>query len=140
MEPQVIDVVAKLRNLESVEKFGLVLDSRYPHFGASPDAVSEEYVIEVKCPTSAHTKTHYVKTNGNVTEKVLAQVHLQMLLCRKMKALLCVASPDFETSREVQVVEIDYFPQFIHEMIRKADDFWKTFIFPKLVSFVRKDI
>lgn len=29
---------------------GLQLDRRYPIFGASPDAISEEYVVEIKCP------------------------------------------------------------------------------------------
>ncbi|XP_074115102.1 uncharacterized protein LOC141537822 [Cotesia typhae] len=34
------------------KKCGLFLSEQYPHLGASPDAIDEEFVVEIKCPTS----------------------------------------------------------------------------------------
>ena len=78
-----------------------------PIFGSSPDGLSDEYVIEVKCPTNEKTVTNYLRSNVPAP-KVKAQIRLQMHFAYKKKGLLCVAHPDFETSRTVDIVAVQY--------------------------------
>lgn len=81
---------------------GFFLLPSYLVFGASPEAISQEYVVEVKCPSSDKQIKNYMK-QGEITNKFKAQVHSQMLCTGKQKALFCVAEPDFETTRNVNI-------------------------------------
>lgn len=85
----------------------------WPIFGASPDSISEDYVIEIKCPKSVKTRANYVNGSGIVQPKYNAQIQLQMLLCGRKKGLFCVASPSFESDGKVDVIEVDYDDVFI---------------------------
>ena len=46
--------VAKKRNIK-INPSGIILKSEYPMFEASPDDISRDNVIEVKCPTKGKT-------------------------------------------------------------------------------------
>ncbi|KAJ8896602.1 hypothetical protein PR048_001946, partial [Dryococelus australis] len=56
-------------------------------FGASPDALGKDYVVEIKCSASLKSKTLYIRRYGEVKPKHKAQMNLQMLLCNKKKAI-----------------------------------------------------
>lgn len=43
-----------------INQVGLLLNREYVFCGASPDGVSTEYCIEVKCPSSEKNITNYV--------------------------------------------------------------------------------
>lgn len=103
----------------------------FPVLGASPDGISKDYVIEIKCPSSLKNINSYIKDN-NITAKFKGQLHLQMLCAKKKKGLFCVASPDFEESNNVQILEIDYDEHFANELTAAAIENWKNFVFPKL--------
>ncbi|XP_030762458.1 uncharacterized protein LOC115887233 [Sitophilus oryzae] len=55
-----------------------------PVLGASPDGISKDYVVEIKCPSSVKNKNTYIKDN-NITAKFKGQLHLQMLCANKKK-------------------------------------------------------
>ncbi|XP_030746033.1 uncharacterized protein LOC115874875 [Sitophilus oryzae] len=93
-----------------------------PVLGASPDGISKDYVVEIKCPSSVKNKNTYIKDN-NITAKFKGQLHLQML---------CDASPDFEESNNVEILEIDFDEQFANELTAAAIENWENFVFPKL--------
>ena len=44
----------------------------------------------------------------------------------------CGASPDFETTKEVDVYPIDLDVKYVEETMTKCTAFWKQFVFPKL--------
>lgn len=69
-------------------KYGFILVPDFPIFGASPNAVRDDFVMEVKYPNSTKTFAHYIK-DGHITDKYKAQIHLQMFLTNKKKGLFC---------------------------------------------------
>lgn len=83
-------------------KSGLILNKEYPALGASPDGVSDKYVVEIKCLLKQETLKNYLKSNGKINPKCQVQIHLQMLFCKKDKGLFCIADPNFETNNEVK--------------------------------------
>lgn len=69
---------------------GLHLSPKYPLFGASPDALSDEFVVEIKCPSTAKTVKNYIK-DDIINNKFKAQIQLQMHLFNKKRGIFCVA-------------------------------------------------
>jgi len=130
LEWQVVKQVEKKTN-EQFQKCGLILDPAFPIFGSSPDAINDKYVLEVKCPTSLRTKEHFVK-NGILSDKSSAQIQLQMFLSKREQGFFCVASPDFEKTKEVDVYPVDLDVKYVEETMAKCTAFWKQFVFPKL--------
>lgn len=132
LEEKVLKAVSIDKNIK-ICKTGLFLDKEYPIFGASPDGISDEYVLEVKCPSSSKTYNNYVN-NGIVNVKYLSQIYLQMVLCKKQKGLFCVADPNFEENNKVNIFEVYLDRICIDFVIKNALLFWKKAIFPKLVK------
>jgi len=104
LESAVLSSVSKKYGI-CVTRCGLILSPSMPIFGSSPDGLSEEYVIEVKCPTKDKTMSHYLRASGPAPQ-VYAQIQLQMDFAKKKEGLLCVAHPDFETSENVDIVVV----------------------------------
>lgn len=113
---------------------GLFLDPRFPIFGASPDAISDDFVVEIKCPVSPQSSLNYLNARGELTPKCKAQVQLQMKLSGRKKALFCVALPDFEKSKKVKIVTVLYDERFVSNHMEKAKTFWKSSIGKLLLS------
>ncbi|KAJ8668959.1 hypothetical protein QAD02_000218 [Eretmocerus hayati] len=67
-----------------VSKCGIFILPAYPILGGSPDGISDDYILEIKCPASESTFKNYLH-NGNITPKYKAQMMLQMFVARKRK-------------------------------------------------------
>ncbi|KAJ8913990.1 hypothetical protein NQ315_008982 [Exocentrus adspersus] len=89
-------------------------DKPYPIFGASPDAIIDNFVVEIKCPTKEKTVTNYIKSN-QIVNKYKAQIHLQMLATEKKKGLFCVADPNFEVIGNLYTAVIR--PSFLYALV-----------------------
>lgn len=122
--------VEQLRKIK-IKKCGLKLSSEYPIVGASPDGLTEDYVIEVKCPLSEKAMSRYIKEN-KVSLKYKAQVQLQMHFYSRTKALFCVAASDFESTKNIIMIEEQYEKEFCEDMLKKCTLFWCNAIFPIL--------
>lgn len=132
LEKDVIKEVAKIHNIKIVES-GLFLKNEWPMIGASPDGLTDDCVIEVKCPTKAKTFiTYYSK--GKLGKKYYAQIQTQMQMTGKRKALFCIAHVDFETSKNVDVHEVVYNKKYCDDLFEKCVKFWKENIFDKLIK------
>lgn len=81
LEKKVLRVVEQKLDVKFKE-CGLILMADHPIFGASPDALGTDYVVEVKCPISKKTMKNYIN-NSEITKKYKAQVQLQMLASGK---------------------------------------------------------
>lgn len=112
---------------------GLLLSPNYPLLGASPDAISDEFVVEIKCPFTMKAVSTYVK-DGLITNKFKAQIHLQMILFGKTKGVFCVTDPSFEINQEICTYTVDFDRNFIEDIEASAETFWKANIFPMLLS------
>nr|XP_034194868.1 uncharacterized protein LOC117611080 [Osmia lignaria] len=62
LEKTVIAEVEKLIN-KKLKKCGIILIPQCPMLGASPDAMGENFVVEVKCPGSDKTFSQYISNN-----------------------------------------------------------------------------
>jgi len=136
LEQSVVKIVEKKMNVQ-IDKVGIKLSPDLPEFGASPDGLTNEFVVEVKCPRNSKTFSNYVR-NGCITPKFMAQVQLQMKMCGKSRALFCVAHTDFESSKEVTVLHINFDASLIDELISTARQYWENHIFPVLISAAHK--
>ena len=76
LEEEVIKQLSKDSNM-TLRRAGLCVMPCWPIFGASPDAVTDKYVVEVKCPFSSETKRNYV-VDGKPSPKRNAQIQLQI--------------------------------------------------------------
>ena len=116
------------------EKTGIHLLPCWPLFGASPDGMNKDFVVEIKCPISHETMKNYIAENGSLGSKYMAQIQLQMLMTGRNQGLFCVAHPDFETSGKVTIKMVKYDDAFLTNLMMKAQIFWKDFIFPVLIK------
>ncbi|KAJ8720543.1 hypothetical protein PYW08_006008 [Mythimna loreyi] len=74
LEKEVLKVVSGKEKIK-IKEAGLLLNADYPIFGATPDGLTENYIVEVKCPSTGATIPSYVKEN-KITPKFWAQVQL----------------------------------------------------------------
>lgn len=135
LEPLVL-LELKKNVSQNMHTTGLHLSPFYPVFGASPDALGKDFVVEIKCPSSSKSKTLYISKSGEITSKFKAQMNLQMLLCNKNKAIFCIADPKFEENKKISYFWYVYDPEFTQQLMADALHFWKAAIFPKLMKSV----
>uniref|UniRef100_A0A8D8A1L6 (northern house mosquito) hypothetical protein n=1 Tax=Culex pipiens TaxID=7175 RepID=A0A8D8A1L6_CULPI len=116
----------------SLRNAGLVLDPQFPWMGASPDGLADEFVLEIKCPYTPKTFECYIDVK-KLSKKYFAQIQLQMHMTHRTKALLGVAALDFEKSRQVTQVWIDYDKEYVDAVMKEAYEFWRKGVFPALL-------
>lgn len=136
LEEEVISEIEKILKL-SINKCGMFLIPSLPMIGASPDGISSEFVLEVKCPSSEKTVENYLK-NGQLSQKCKAQINLQMMATDKKKGLFCVANPNFERNKKFQFVWVKYDQNFTSQIVKDSMDFWKKNIFPVLLNSIKR--
>lgn len=112
---------------------GFYLSSEYPIMGASPDGISDDYVIEIKCPNSEKAMKNYI-CDGKITNKFKGQIQMQMLFAKKSKGLFCVASPDFENTNEISILDVEIDMEYCENIVKSCVNFWKLAVFPMLIK------
>lgn len=130
LEQKIINCAEK-KLLINIQKCGIFLSPKFPIFGASPDGISGNCIIEVKCPSSLKHRENYIK-NGVIAKKYLDQMMLQMKLCERKEGVFCVADPEFETNNNVDFYFVNYDENHCDELIEKCKKFWLHNVFPKL--------
>lgn len=89
LEASVLKEVEKKCNVK-LSRCGLLILPEHSIIAASPDAICEDFIVEVKCPTSERAMSRYIKNDKEISAKYMAQIQMQMHLFRKPKALFCV--------------------------------------------------
>lgn len=115
-----------------IKKSGLYLSAIHPHLGASPDGVQNDRVFEIKCPSSINTLQNYISESGAIHGKWIAQMHLQMYLSNKHKAIFCVAKPAFERNEKIEnliLKEVTFNKLYFNTLLRQITSFWQTAIY-----------
>ena len=100
---------------------------QFPMLGASPDAIGNDFIIEIKCPSKKQRVANYFP-NGKISRKCKAQMQLQMLATKTKKASLCVATPDFEETGNIDVYLEELDQEFVDEIVRGGIKFGETHI------------
>lgn len=135
LEGKVLNVLKKQIPCQ-FKNVGLHLSPKYPLFGASPDALSDEFVVEIKCPSTAKTLKSYIK-DGIINNKFKAQIQLQMHLFNKKRGIFCVADPSFEVNNSITIHYEDYDKDFVEVIQVAAEEFWKANVFPMLFKSLK---
>lgn len=115
----------------TLKQCGLFVDEKLPHFGASPDGIADEFVVEIKCPATPKTYSEYISVE-KLQRRYFAQIQLQMHITKRKKALLGVADLNFERNKKVVKVWIDYDENYVKELIDDANVFWIQAVYPLL--------
>lgn len=113
---------------------GIMLSATYPAIGATPDAVGEDVVVEIKCPSTLKTFTNYVNAKNEIANKYMAQIQLQMLMLNKSRGIFCVADPDFEKNGKITIINVTADREFIIPLIDSAMNFWTKYVYPLLIK------
>lgn len=126
-----------LKELEKVlvthiQDCGFTIIKNAAILGASPDGITDDAVIEIKCPMSEKTVSNDITPNGEIHKRYLAQINLQMHATNRRKGVFCIAHPDFEHSKKFTKVLVDYDSEFTEHLMDCAVQFWKNNVFPKL--------
>lgn len=127
--------VASILN-KKISICGVYICHEHPMIAASPDGLTKDAVIEIKCPTQAKTKDRYIK-NGVIMEKFNAQVQLQMYATGMRKCYFCVADSKFEENKKVDILLLHYDSAYTHNLLEKLVTFWKNNIYPILYRSTR---
>lgn len=131
MEEGVLNAVNRATNL-NFRKSGLILSAKRPIFGASPDGICDDYVLEIKCPKRSENFKNVLYDNGELKSGLKGQLQLAMHLAGKSQGILCIAHPEFERSnnaRDLEISYVDYDEHYVNRMARNATRFWAQYVF-----------
>lgn len=73
LEPKVHKQIKKETGI-NFQLCGFIMSNECPIMGASPDGISDDYVVEIKCPTTENTSNKY--SQGKIQERYKAQIQL----------------------------------------------------------------
>lgn len=112
LEDEAIDLYELIKNVV-VRKTGYITNSLYPGCMASPDGIDNEWYLEVK---SFGEKEHRKILKGEISFKILAQIHYGMLISGKKKGRLLAYCPQrdengdpiFEPKDQLKIIDIEY--------------------------------
>lgn len=120
------------KEFPELQRAGLIMNHKvHPFFAASPDGLHEDFVLEIKCPNTQKTFETYVDVN-KLSKKYFAQIQLQMFITGKSKALLAVASLNFEKTRNITKIWIPFDDDYMSDMLEQAMEFYERAVFPAL--------
>ncbi|CAG4934707.1 unnamed protein product [Colias eurytheme] len=135
LEKDVIKVLEKELKVQIIRP-GMYLMPSHPIFAASPDGMTSNAIVEIKCPSSQKSLNTFLP-KGKVSLKCNAQMQLQMLLTGKSEGIFCVADPNFEENKTIYVRELKYDDTHTQSLLKKSQVFWSKNIFPKLLKSVQ---
>lgn len=123
-----------------VEPAHFFMTPELPLFGASPDGIGTDFLLEIKSPQRNESISNYVKADGTRTRKVLLQILLQLKLSGKKKCFLLIPDQDFETNEMYRTIEVfldDAAEELLKNAMDQAELFWEKNIFPHLAKVMR---
>lgn len=131
LEPLVLAEIRK-KTAINFKKCGLLLRNDLPIFGASPDGISNDYSLEIKCPLNWNTFNTYFSSDQKPASRYMAQIQMQMYFSDKRKSIFCIAHPDFEITKDVKIVYVDYDETYCKDLIEMCIEFWSKAIYYKI--------
>lgn len=139
LEADVKVAVEKMLNGKITDS-GLWLQSALAIFGASPDGFGpkKKYCIEIKCPMTEQSHKTFIQRGKIVGKKYIAQVQLQMHLTKVSQTKFCVADPDFETNRKVEIIDVQYDEKYVtKELVEPCMKYWIENVYEKIREVVK---
>ncbi|XP_050679756.1 uncharacterized protein LOC126975765 [Leptidea sinapis] len=130
-----LEQLSIMKNVK-IENCGLFIDDKYPFLGATPDGITSDMIVEIKCPIAPfkigleeairQNKMHFYKKNKNgavvINQKSdwYFQVQGQLHICKKQQCLFGIWFGDNKIKTEI---------------IEKDEMYWADVMEPKLLKF-----
>lgn len=95
---------------------GFVTNSEYINAGCSPDGLTGDTLLEVKC---LNGERHEKLIKGDIPIEYLAQIHFGMVICDLKKAQLLAFNPEYE--QQLTIIDIPYDPEIADNIRTKLD-------------------
>lgn len=104
LEDEAIELYENIKHT-IVSHTGFVTNDDYPDCLYSPDGLTENVVVEVKC---FGEKPHMAIYNGVIPLKILAQIHFGMLITGKTHGHLVIYNPKLATKLAYKIIDVPY--------------------------------
>jgi hypothetical protein len=102
LEDEALELYVAITHRE-IARVGFITNDRFPNCGYSPDAMSDDRTIEVKCfKPDKHMKMFY----RDVPLEILAQCYFGMLICEKPQCDLVIYNPDLDAQHAFKIINI----------------------------------
>jgi len=104
LEDEAIELYEAIKRTP-VSRIGFVTNDLYPDCLYSPDGLTADIVVEVKC---FNEKEHRKIAGGDIPMKVLAQIHFGMLITERKAAHLVIYNPDLEPEHALKIIDVKF--------------------------------
>ena len=125
------EYLSKTYGLQESTTCGIFLRKDCPLYGASPDGICGDFIIEIKCPYKRRTVSTYVK-DGCIQKKIIFQMQLEMHCAEKSRGILAIADPEFEKNFKITFHTVQYNEQLVKMAMLKCTIFWYKYVYNKL--------
>ena len=102
LEDECLELYQSIKNI-SVGRPGFVTNDKFDNAGYSPDALTDDLVLEVKC---FDVKKHLQVFNSDIPLEIQAQVQYGMMICEKKLAHLVIYNPTLEPAKAFKIIPI----------------------------------
>lgn len=94
LEPEALELYHAIKGTTSLSH-GFVTNTKYPNAGASPDDLTHDTYVEVKC----FGEDRHIKCSINQPPEIVAQIQFGMMVTEYKKADLVLYNPDIEDNK-----------------------------------------
>jgi len=115
LEPQAL-LAYKIETERDYIQPGFVTNSDYSTCGYSPDGISGDILLEVKC---FNGERHKMLLRGEIPVEVMAQIQFGMLICELDRAQLIAYNPHDEDGETLHVIDIERDEKIIANMKKR---------------------
>ena len=105
LEPLAIEAWEHRNNIK-VSHYGFITNSKYKHAGYSPDGITSDCIVEVKC---VNVEKHMAIAEGKmpIPQEWIAQTHFGIVITELDEIILLLYNPDAEITLYTQHIEPD---------------------------------
>lgn len=86
----------------TVLRAGFITNSKYPNAGYSPDGITGDTLLEVKCLNGPR---HEKLVEGDIPIEYMAQIYFGMVICELKFAKLIAFNPEY--AKQLTIIDID---------------------------------
>ncbi|KAF9406034.1 hypothetical protein HW555_013452, partial [Spodoptera exigua] len=130
LEQKVFEVVKKILG-KDIKKCGLFISKLNSMIAVSPDGISEQFLVEIKCPFTEETIKNYLQDEETIKKMLCPNAAPNVCLWYK-KSNYCIADNKFESNKKVNIIDVDFNEEYINTLLNQLLLFWKTNIYPLL--------
>lgn len=108
LEPEALELYEEIYHIP-IETTGIIYNNLYPNCAYSPDGLTKDILLEVKC---FYEDRHLdLVSKKELPFEILAQVHFGMLICELPLAHVILYHPKVEAKKALKIFEVKQAPK-----------------------------